>query len=200
MIYGLRGKVHQLDISKLYLDTGAVVYEIWIPFKIFDELKDRKKEEIFIYIYHSINERGQKLFGFANRKERDLFELLKSLQGIGEMTALRVLSFLEAGELLQIVKSGEKSKLEKIPKIKGKTSEKILFEVKQNVKKFESFLGEIENPVGANNKDKEAELAVLALVQLGFDEKTASKQVDAMTQKGISETADIVREVLKTAK
>ncbi len=200
MIYGLRGKIFQLDISKLYLDTGSVIYEILIPFKIFDELKDKKKEEIFIFIYHSINERGQKLFGFASRKERDLFELLKSLQGIGEMTALRVLSFLQAEELLEIVKSGEKSKLEKIPKIKGKTSEKILFEVKQNVKKFENFLGDGEKIGSQESHDKQNELAILALMQLGFDEKNATKYAEAAIKKGLKETADIVREVLKTAK
>jgi Holliday junction DNA helicase RuvA len=200
VIYGLRGKIFQLDISKLYLDTGYVVYEILIPFKIFDELKDKKKEEIFIFIYHSINERGQKLFGFATRKERDLFELLKSLQGIGEMTALRVLSFLQAEELLEIVKSGDKSRLEKIPKIKGKTSEKILFEVKQNVKKFENFLGDGEKLSPQESHDKQNELAILALMQLGFDEKNATKYAEIATQKGFKETADIVREVLKTAK
>ncbi|MCB1180147.1 MAG: Holliday junction branch migration protein RuvA [Leptospiraceae bacterium] len=199
MIYGLRGKIFQLDFHKIYLDTGTVVYEVFIPFKIYEELKDTKKEDVFIYIYHSINDRGQKLFGFKNKKERDLFELLKSLQGIGEMTALRVLSFMNVEQLLEVVKTQDKSLLEKIPKIKGKTSEKILFEVKQNIKKFENFLEEGNNQNSKETKgENNNEIAIMALVQLGFDEKTATKLVNQAIKNGVTDTGEIIKESLKT--
>ena len=85
---------------------------------------------------------------------------------------------------------------EKIPKVKGKTSEKILFEVKQNLKKFESFL-EDSIPSGTPKDDKE-NLAVMALVQLGYDERTALKEVKKQIEKSpSSDAADIIRDVLK---
>lgn len=196
MIVGLRGKIRKLEPSALHLDTGSVVYELFISFKTFDLLKDKPQEEVYLHVFHSITDRNQRLFGFLEENERALFELLKSLSGIGELTALRVLSFLTASELLQIVQAGDSKRLEKIPKVKGKTSEKILFEVKQNLKKFE-FLLEMEKGKKIT-LPQEFDLAIQALVQLGYDERTASKEVKRITDTGIHSIPDIIREVLKS--
>lgn len=196
MIVGLRGNIRKLEPNTLHLDTGSVVYELFISFKTFDLLKDKPKENVYLHVFHSITDRNQRLFGFLEEKERALFELLKSLSGIGELTALRVLSFLTASELLQIVQAGDSKRLEKIPKVKGKTSEKILFEVKQNFKKFE-FLLEMEKGKEIT-LPQEFDLAIQALVQLGYDERTASKEVKRVTDTGIHSIPDIIREVLKS--
>jgi hypothetical protein len=88
-----------------------------------------------------------------------------------------------------------KTKLEKIPKVKGKTSEKIIFEVKQNLKKFEGFL---DDSSSSSPKSANESLSILALLQLGFDEKTANREVKKQLEKTPdAETADIIREVLK---
>ena len=195
MIAGLRGKIRKVNINKAFIDVNGVVYELNISFKSYDILKDTNNKEVFLFVFHSITDRSQKLFGFTEEKERELFELLKSLQGIGEMTALRVLSFLSPLELIDAVKREDKTKLEKIPKVKGKTSEKILFEVKQNLKKFESFL---EDSSSSSPKSANESLSILALLQLGFDEKTANREVKKQLEKTPdAETADIIREVLK---
>ena len=195
MIAGLRGKIRKVNINKAFIDVNGVVYELNISFKSYDILKDTNNKEVFLFVFHSITDRSQKLFGFTEEKERELFELLKSLQGIGEMTALRVLSFLSPLELIDAVKREDKTKLEKIPKVKGKTSEKILFEVKQNFKKFECFL---EDSSSSSPKSANESLSILALLQLGFDEKTANREVKKQLEKTPdAETADIIREVLK---
>ena len=196
LIVGLRGKIFKLETNYLHLDTGSVVYEIFISFKTFDILKDNTNKEIFLYIFHSITERNQKLFGFLNEKDKSLFELLRSLSGIGEMTALRVLSFFTGSQLLEIVQTNDVKMLEKIPKVRGKTSQKIIFEIKQNIKKFELLL---ENEkVQLRSISMELELAIQALIQLGYDQKTASKEVSRVTSLGISSVPDIIREVLKS--
>jgi Holliday junction DNA helicase RuvA len=195
MIAGLRGKIRKVNINKAFIDVNGVVYELNISFKSYDILRDTNNKEVFLFVFHSITDRSQKLFGFTEEKERELFELLKSLQGIGEMTALRVLSFLSPSELIDAVKREDKTKLEKIPKVKGKTSEKIIFEVKQNLKKFEGFL---EDSSSSSPKSANESLSILALLQLGFDEKTANREVKKQLEKTPdAETADIIREVLK---
>jgi len=195
MIAGLRGKIRKVNINKAFIDVNGVVYELNISFKSYDILRDTNNKEVFLFVFHSITDRSQKLFGFTEEKERELFELLKSLQGIGEMTALRVLSFLSPSELIDAVKREDKTKLEKIPKVKGKTSEKIIFEVKQNLKKFEGFL---EESSSSSPKSANESLSILALLQLGFDEKTANREVKKQLEKTPdAETADIIREVLK---
>lgn len=197
MIAGLKGKIERLDVSFVELDVNGVIYEIFISFKTYEELKGKKDNQIYLSIYHLINDRTQKMFGFLNIRDRELFKLIRGLHGIGEMTALKILSFMSADELYKAVVNGDNSQLEKIPKVKGKTSEKIIFEVKQNLKKFEAFLNDTKENYQPTKEDKK-DLSVLALIQLGFDEKTAMKEVaKVMTSKNIDETAEIVREVLK---
>lgn len=177
MIASLRGKLLRLDLQTLLLETGGVGYEVQIPFPVHLALKDAVNLEVFLYIFHSITERGQKLFGFLQPKDRDLFLLIKSMHGIGEATALKILSFYGADELKEITCNEDKAKLEKIPKVKGKTSEKILFELKQNIHKLESFLVAPDKETKEAKGSRVAELATLALVQLGFEEKVATRAI-----------------------
>ena len=194
MIRLLKGTIESLDYGTLLLDVQGVVYEVLISYKTFESLQHKNK--VTIHTYHSITDRSQKLFGFYVAKDRELFKHLKSLNGIGEMTALRILSYLDADTLLQIVANNDKSLLEKIPKIKGKTSEKILFEIKQNFKKFESFVNSSQSET--NQGDSTSNLAVLALLKLGFDEKTANSEVKKILQKQeIDDVSQLIKEVLK---
>ncbi|MCB1193199.1 MAG: Holliday junction branch migration protein RuvA [Leptospiraceae bacterium] len=197
MIAELLGSLVDVEIGFVYVFVNGVTYEVNVAFKTFERLKNEIGTEVHLYIFHSITDRSQKLYGFLDQKEKEIFKLMKSLSGIGEVTALRVLSFLTVDELYNAVVQNNRAVLEKIPKVRGKTSEKIIFEVKQNIKKFESFLSGEETSVSSDNNQRE--LSVLALVQLGFDEKTAQKEVaKVLKEKGMLETAEVVREVLRS--
>ena len=197
MISGLKGTIERLDVSVVEINVNGVVYEVYISFKTYEQLRLLKEKEVQLSIYHLINDRSQRLFGFMNIRDRELFKLIRGLHGIGEMTALKILSFMSADDLYKAVVNGDNSQLEKIPKVKGKTSEKIIFEVKQNIKKFEAFLNDTDTNYSPSKEDKK-DLSVLALIQLGFDEKTAIKEVSkVIKEKNIDDTAEIIREVLK---
>lgn len=197
MIAGLKGYIERLDVSVVEINVNGVVYEVFISFKTYEQLRILNEKEVYLCIYHLINERSQRLFGFMNIRDRELFKLIRGLHGIGEMTALKILSFMSADDLYRAVVNGDNSQLEKIPKVKGKTSEKIIFEVKQNIKKFEAFLNDTDINYSPTREDKQ-DLSVLALIQLGFDEKTAIKEVSkVIKEKNIDDTAEIIREVLK---
>lgn len=197
MIAGLKGYIERLDVSVIEINVNGVVYEVFISFKTYEQLRILNEKEVYLCIYHLINERSQRLFGFMNIRDRELFKLIRGLHGIGEMTALKILSFMSADDLYRAVVNGDNSQLEKIPKVKGKTSEKIIFEVKQNIKKFEAFLNDTDINYSPTREDKQ-DLSVLALIQLGFDEKTAIKEVSkVIKEKNIDDTAEIIREVLK---
>ncbi|MDF3818697.1 OB-fold domain-containing protein [Leptospira sp. 96542] len=195
MIASLRGTLIRLDMDSLLIDVGGIGYEVLIPFPLHLELKDKINSEVFIHTFHSITDRGQKLFGFSSNKDRELFQLIKSLHGIGELTALKILSFFQADDLYKIALDDDRKTLEKIPKVKGKTSEKILFEIKQNLKKLESFLREPNAAMETNDKD--FDLAILALIQLGYDEKTAIREVSSAKKSNpILPASDIVKQVI----
>ncbi|WP_341476280.1 Holliday junction branch migration protein RuvA, partial [Leptospira ellisii] len=147
--------------------------------------------------------------GFLTEQDKEFFKVIKGLQGIGELTALKILSFFSAEDLYRIVQSGEAKELEKIPKVKGKTSEKIFFEVKQNVKKLELFLSGtppkgiptpsslVVDPVEAALARRK-EIAVLGLIQLGFEEKTAAKEVEKILKETPeTDPGEMIREILQ---
>ncbi len=195
MIGSLKGNLIRLDLDSLLIEVSGVGYEVMIPFPLHLALREFEGKEIFIFVYHSITDRNQKLFGFSTNKDRELFKLIKSLHGIGELTALKILSFFQADELYQIAQADDRKTLEKIPKVKGKTSEKILFEIKQNLKKLESFLREDKKETTVQNVQND--LAVLALIQLGYDEKTANREVELIRKKEPDlEAGEIVRKVI----
>ncbi|EKR71455.1 Holliday junction branch migration protein RuvA [Leptospira noguchii] len=211
MISGLKGTLKKLEVGFAHIETGGITYEVTISFKTYLELKNLPlQKEIQLQIFHAINERGQKLFGFLTEQDKEFFKVMKGLQGIGELTALKILSFFSAEELYRIVQSGEAKELEKIPKVKGKTSEKIFFEVKQNLKKLELFLSgsskessviltSLSQSPEEIEFSKKRETVILGLVQLGFEEKTASKEVDKILKNFSSnDPGEIIREILKS--
>ncbi|MFB5652041.1 Holliday junction branch migration protein RuvA [Leptospira wolffii] len=211
MISGLQGNIIKLEVGSAHIDVQGVTYEVTISFKTYWELKDlvsSGKKEIRLHIHHSINERGQRLFGFLQERDKEFFKVMKGLHGIGEMTALKVLSFFSPWELHKIASSGEAKELEKIPKVRAKTSEKIFFEVKQNLKKLELFLekspqdpASLEIPAERlpSPEDRFKETAVQALVQLGFDDKSALKEVEKILKKqSFTDTGELIREILKS--
>ncbi|TGK19376.1 Holliday junction branch migration protein RuvA [Leptospira fluminis] len=210
MISGLQGSIRKLEVNAVHLDVQSITYEITISFKTYLELKENSaagKKDVRLHIYHSITERGQRLFGFLHERDKEFFKVIKGLHGIGEMTALKVLSFFTPWELYGIVSSGQAKDLEKIPKVRSKTSEKIFFEVKQNKKKLELFLeGTPADPIpsefGSNilpsPADRFKETAIQALVQLGFDDKSAAKEVEKHLKKqSFTDTGELIREILK---
>ncbi|WCL51181.1 Holliday junction branch migration protein RuvA [Leptospira sp. GIMC2001] len=203
MIASLRGNVLRLEMGHVILETASGVgYEIQIPFPTHLHLKSLPENaNIVLHIYHSITDRSQKLFGFLTARDRELFRLMKSFNGIGEQTSLKILSFYDADALFNIAKAENKQALEKIPKVKGKTSEKVLFELKQNLKKLESFLSdhfvEDETISTQESLDSQLELAILGLVQLGFDEKTSKKEAESRWKAGLKEASLIIGDVLK---
>ncbi|AVV49838.1 Holliday junction DNA helicase RuvA [Leptospira santarosai str. ST188] len=210
MISGLKGILKKLEVGFAHIETGGITYEVTISFKTYWELKSLPSHsEIQLQIFHAMSERGQKLFGFLTEQDKEFFKVIKGLQGIGELTALKILSFFSAEELYKIAQSGEAKELEKIPKVKGKTSEKIFFEVKQNLKKLELFLSgaskepsiSLSSPSQTPEEaavSKKREIAILGLVQLGFEEKTAGKEVDQILKNSSpTDPGEIIRDILK---
>lgn len=216
MIGSLRGQVLRLDLSSVLIETSSGLgYEVFITFPTHLHLKSKaRKKDVLLYIFHSITDRNQKLFGFINTRDRELFQLMKSLNGIGELTALKILSFYNADSLFTIATDENKAALEKIPKVKGKTSEKVLFELKQNLKKLESFLQKdsseskdenisdsstvtLEKDISPRLENNAKDLAILGLIQLGFDEKNSRKEVERLWNSGTKEASEIIRLVLQ---
>lgn len=140
------------------------------------------------------------MYGFYEKRERELFRELIRLNGVGPKLALALMSGLEVDELVRCVQAQDTSALTRIPGVGKKTAERLLVELKDRFKAWESLPGTFTlvsngpnqaEPVASAESD-----AVSALISLGYKPQEASKAVSAIKEKDLS-SADLIRRALK---
>lgn len=140
MIEYLRGKVVQRYGGSLILDVGGVGYGIEMPLSNLCELAPSESEQ-GIFIYTKVKEDSIKLFGFLTQSERQSFEILLGINGVGPKVALAILSTLSPRHLLEIVSANRLQPLTKVPGVGKKTAERILLELKSKRPALEQIGG-----------------------------------------------------------
>jgi Holliday junction DNA helicase RuvA len=150
-----------------------------------------------------VREDAQLLYGFFGKRERDFFRELIRLNGVGPKLALALMSSLEVDELVRCVQSQDTSALTKVPGVGKKTAERLLVELKDRFKAWETVPAmfalvpnqpggpDAPTPVATAEND-----AVSALISLGYKPQEASKAISAIKEKGLS-SEDMIRRALK---
>lgn len=194
MIVHLNGTLAEKDISRVVVECGGVGYEAAIPLSTFDRLP-AEGAEIKLFIHHEVREDAQLLFGFATRAERDVFELVTSVSGVGPKLALAVLSGLTVGDLQLAISQGDAKRLAAVKGIGKKTAERIVVDLRGKINPIEA----LANATAETSKEQSRVLldAMLALNALGFSEDAARAKV----QKVLAENPDLsdVESVVKKA-
>ena len=194
MIVHLQGTLAEKDISRVVVDCGGVGYEAAIPLSTFDRLPS-EGDDVKLFIHHEVREDAQLLFGFATRAERDVFELITSVSGVGPKLALAVLSGLTVGDLQLAISQGDAKRLAAVKGIGKKTAERIVVDLRGKINPIEA----LANATAETSKEQSRVLldAMLALNALGFSEDAARAKV----QKVLAENPDLadVESVVKKA-
>ena len=194
MIVHLQGTLAEKDISRVVVDCGGVGYEAAIPLSTFDRLP-AEGADVKLFIHHEVREDAQLLFGFATRAERDVFELITSVSGVGPKLALAVLSGLTVGDLQLAISQGDAKRLAAVKGIGKKTAERIVVDLRGKINPIEA----LANATAETPKEQSRVLldAMLALNALGFSEDAARAKV----QKVLAENPDLadVESVVKKA-
>ena len=194
MIVHLQGTLAEKDISRVVVDCGGVGYEAAIPLSTFDRLPS-EGADVKLFIHHEVREDAQLLFGFATRAERDVFELITSVSGVGPKLALAVLSGLTVGDLQLAISQGDAKRLAAVKGIGKKTAERIVVDLRGKINPIEA----LANATAETSKEQSRVLldAMLALNALGFSEDAARAKV----QKVLAENPDLsdVESVVKKA-
>ena len=174
MIAYLKGVLTEKDIAKVVVECCGVGYEVSIPLSTFDRLP-AEGGEVKLYTHHEVREDAQLLFGFATKQERDLFELVTTVSGVGPKLALAVLSGLTVGDLQLAVSQGDSKRLATVKGIGKKTAERIVIELRDKINPIEA----LANATAETSKEQGAVLrdAMLALAALGFSEDIARAKV-----------------------
>ena len=188
MIGKLCGKPEDLKVNSLIININGIGYDLSISFSTYESILNL--EEVTLYI-HTIHKEDQfKLYGFFTLEEKEIFSLLLGISGIGPSMALAILSGLSVGELINVVKESDISRLIKIPGIGKSKAEKLLFELKRKIKKIEEFNASPVKSVNVRNE------AVEALVSLGFDEKKSCLMIDEIRKENPDAAIEFI---IKTA-
>ena len=167
MIGYLSGKIISSKPTKITLDVNGVGYVVNISITTFEKISDKSSASLFIYT--SVKQESISLFGFYTESEKEMFELLISVNGVGPKSALSILSGILVDDLRQAINSGDISRIVLIPGIGRKTAERLVLELKTKVDGL-SVSGETETSSIKNE-------AIAALTTLGYNLKAADKAV-----------------------
>ena len=187
MIGFLTGKVISTKPTKILLDVNGVGYVVFISINTFEVISN--KEVVSLYIHTHVKEDSLTLYGFHNESEKEIFELLISISGIGPKLALSVLSGIQAEDLKEAILNGDASRIVAIPGIGKKTADRLILELKSKV-------GDVRvegEPVVQHGIKQEA---VSALTTLGYNYATAEKIVRQILS---SSPACTLEELIKTS-
>jgi holliday junction DNA helicase RuvA len=176
MIAFLRGKLLEKHPNQVIVETAGVGYDVAIPVSTFSALPN-SGAEIALRIHTHVREDALALFGFLTPDEKELFERLISVSGIGPSLAIKVLSGLATSAIIEAIRAGHVEQLVRIPGVGKKTAERMVLELKD---KLEGLGG--GPPASVSSKTQPAlsdiEQDVLsALVNLGCQRAAAESAV-----------------------
>lgn len=176
MIARLSGILIEKSITQCVVDVNGTGYRVVVPLTTFYELPEIGLP-VIIHIHTHVREDAINLYGFHAQEEREVFQLLISVSGIGPKLAINILSGIAAGELLRAITEEDLKRLTGIPGVGRKTAERMVLELKEKGVK----LGREVSTVGTaavKTGDRVKDDALSALVNLGYKGSAVKDVVD----------------------
>ena len=179
MIEYLKGTLADLAPALAVVECHGVGYGVNISLNTFSAIQG--KQEVKLWVSESIREDAYQLWGFSTKAERELFELLTSVSGIGASTSRMILSSMTVSELAGVISEGNDKMLKSVKGIGPKAAQRIIVDLRDKI----GTLGidvqagqqsSAASQLAALNKEVLDE-AVAALSMLGFSPAPAHKAV-----------------------
>ena len=176
MIDYIKGTIAELSPAELVLENNGIGYSILISLQTYQGLQEKKEAKVFIF--HYLREDIEEYYGFATKDERELFELLISVSGIGVASARMMLSSLSAEEIRQAILSEDVARIKSVKGIGVKSAQRMIIELKDKVVKGEG--ADSSELFGGAARSEIVEEASRALVMLGFAKPAVNKAIEAI--------------------
>lgn len=190
----LQGKFEEITPSYVVIDCSGVGYIVEISLTSYSAIKDKKEGRI--YTHFVVREDAQILYGFATKRERELFRELITVSGIGANTARMMLSSLSVDELIKAIVSEDSKTISTIKGIGGKTSQRVVLDLHDKLKKWDYEVSGSQNTFAVGNKNREE--ALLALQTLGFNKVIIEKTLDKLLKDNEDMSVEsLVKETLR---
>lgn len=190
MIGLITGHVQYLMAPTACIMTASGVgYDIELPLPSFCQLQ--LEQQAHIWTHFHVREDAQLLYGFIDRKERDVFRQLIKINGVGAKMALAMLSAMSAAELKTHVEQNSEAALTRIPGIGKKTAQRLLIELKDKLKDIEVEDGGLASAASPSASGMEGSIIAEvegALISLGYKDKEAQQAIKAAKSSGATFT------------
>jgi Holliday junction DNA helicase RuvA len=181
MIAHLRGKLLVKHPNQVVVETGGVGYEVNISVPTFSELPDNGSE-VALHIHTHVREDVISLYGFLRPAEKQLFEKLMTVSGIGAKLAITILSGMAADEMAGAIRGNDLARLTRIPGIGKKTAERMVLELRDKLPPTAGISAPTVPAMSATEED-----VLSALMNLGYQRVAAEKVLVSVIKNGKSE-------------
>jgi len=199
MIEYIKGILTELTPTDAVVEAAGVGYSLAITLPTYSALVGQEEKETKLFTTEIIREDTHELYGFATRQERQLFDLLLTVSGIGAATARMILSAFSAEELRMLIATGNAKALAKVKGMGTKTAQRIIVDLKDKALKLDLGGDPTELPlVDVVEESGVKTEAISALTMLGFASAASAKAVDKILKAEPTATVEsVIRQALK---
>ena len=180
MIAHLRGKLLAKHPNQAIVEAGGVGYDVSISIPTFSDLP-AVGNDVALHIHTHVREDQITLYGFRHSAEKQLFEKLITVSGIGPKLAITILSGMLADEMVGAIRGNDVARLTRIPGIGKKTAERMVLELRDKLPAEKA--GETAAPAASSATEQDV---LSALMNLGYQRAAAEKAMSSVTKNGSS--------------
>ena len=200
MYYYLNGELAYRDLSTCVIDCGGVGYKLTVSFITSESLMSKLGKQVKLFTHLAVREDGIELFGFGSYEEKECFNRLTSVSGIGPKAAMSILSTMTPEKLALAICTDDAKAIAKSPGIGAKSAARIILELKDKMSKemFTSDAISVQANISAPSLVSNSAIseAAEALTVLGYD-KTTTLSVLKGIDPSVTDVSEIIRLALK---
>ena len=173
----IHGNIAHITPTTATIETNGIGYKINIPLSTYERISNEESTKLYTKL--SIRDDELKIYGFSTLEERDLFNLLLSVNGVGPNMALTILSSSSVSQFERYVVENDPKSLQHIKGIGKKTAERIMLELKETIRSI------LPEAVSSTETKKMATIsdAIMAMISLGYTRPEAEKAVNSASRK-----------------
>ena len=173
MLEFIKGQINEITPAYVVIENMNNGYFVNISLNTYTLISEKK--ECMLFIHEIVREDAYMFYGFAEKKEREIFRNLLSVSGVGANTACMMLSSLSPAELQNAIVNGEVNKLKTIKGIGAKSAQRIIIDLKDKLEKER-----VDEQIGTSEDNTIKEEALAALVTLGFPKKNVENVLETL--------------------
>jgi len=184
----IKGTLVHVSTNAVIIDAGGIGYKIFVPANAY-ELAPPTGSQLTLHTSFVVREQAQTLYGFFSVHERDFFEALLGVTGIGPKIALALIGHMPLSQLQQAIVNEDVTSICRVPGIGKKGAERLIIEMRDKVDLSPSLCSHAVQ-TAADPRTQAVNDAMNALINLGYNQNTAQKALKR-TLKDLPESIDL---------